>query len=256
MAPREAVIVQVGADHGRAELLGQPHDLGHAVRHHDAAAGQDHREPAPASSSVAAARLSGPPGPRSTRIGSRDRVVGLAVEQVARDVELGRAALEHGIVEAARQQLGDPRLLRAVDLVLGDLLEERQLLGLLESAQALRVGAGLGGDHHHRAVRPVGGGDRGHEVGDAGAVLGDADAVAAEARRSRRPCGRRPARAPPRRSGCRRPGTSRARPCRPSRRCRRRVSRPAPPGSRRTPRSTVIRVIRCLPCSCLPWRAS
>ena len=62
---------------------------------------------APASSSVAAARLSGPPGPRSTRERSRDRDVGLPVEQVARDVELGGAALEHGVVEAARQQLGD-----------------------------------------------------------------------------------------------------------------------------------------------------
>ena len=70
-------------------------------------------------------------------------------------------------------------LVRAVDLVLGDLLEEGQLLGLLEAAQPLGVGAGLGRDHHDRAVRPVGGGDRGDEVGDAGAVLGDAHAVAA-----------------------------------------------------------------------------
>jgi hypothetical protein len=108
-----------------------------------------------------------------------DVVVGLAVEMVARDVELRRAHLQHRPVEAAR---GDLRhALRAADvaLELGDLREDRQLLGLLEAAQAHAQAAGLRRDDDHRAVRPVGGGNGRDEVGDARPVLGDADAVAA-----------------------------------------------------------------------------
>ena len=69
--------------------------------------------------------------------------------------------------------------LHHVALVLGDLGEDRQLLGLLEAAQAHGHGARLGRDQHHRRVRPVGGRGAGDEVGDARAVLPDAHAVPA-----------------------------------------------------------------------------
>ena len=82
-------------------------------------------------------------------------------------------------VEAAPGDLGHARRVVHVPLVLGDLGEDRQLLGLLEAAEAHAHRAGLGRDHHHRRMRPVGGCRRGHEVGDAGAVLRDAHAVAA-----------------------------------------------------------------------------
>ena len=64
-------------------------------------------------------------------------------------------------------------------LIFGDPGEDRQLLGLLESAQAQRHRSGLGGDDDHRRVRPVRGRTRGDEVRDARAVLRDAYAVAA-----------------------------------------------------------------------------
>ena len=64
-------------------------------------------------------------------------------------------------------------------LVLGELLEHRQLVGLLEAAQAHAHGAGLGRDHHHRAVRPVGGGNGSDAVADAGAILANHHTVAA-----------------------------------------------------------------------------
>ena len=63
-------------------------------------------------------------------------------------------------------------------LVLGELLEHGQLIGLLEAAQAHAHGAGLGSHDHHRAVRPVGCGNPGHAIADAGAVLADHHAVA------------------------------------------------------------------------------
>ena len=56
-------------------------------------------------------------------------------------------------------------------LVLGELLKHRQLVGLLEAAQAHAHSAGLGRDHHDRAVGPVGGGNGGHAVADAGSIL-------------------------------------------------------------------------------------
>jgi phosphotransacetylase len=110
--------------------------------------------------------------------GLRDLALDVAVEEVARDVELRGAHLEHGAVEAARRDLGHPRLVVHVALELGDLREDGQLLGLLEAAQAQRVRPRLGRDHDDGRVRPVRGGDAGHEVGDARPVLRDAHAMA------------------------------------------------------------------------------
>ncbi len=105
--------------------------------------------------------------------------VDLAIEEIARDVELRRAALQHGVIEAARGQFRQAVLARNVGLIGGDLLEEGELLSLLEATQALGVGAGLGRDADDRRVGPVSGGDGGDEVGDAGPVLGDAHAMSA-----------------------------------------------------------------------------
>jgi hypothetical protein len=132
-----------------------------------------------ASSSAASFRLCSPPGPRSRREGLGDLAGDVAVEVVARDVELGRAHFAHGAVEAAAGELGHALGIVHMALVLGEFLEHRQLVGFLEAAEAHAHGAGFGGDDHHRAVRPVGGGDGRHAVADAGAVLADDHAVAA-----------------------------------------------------------------------------
>ena len=73
----------------------------------------------------------------------------VAVEVVARNVELRRAHLEHRAIESASRQLGHARLVVHVRLVLGDFRKNRQLLGLLESAKAERHRAGLRRDDHH-----------------------------------------------------------------------------------------------------------
>ena len=89
----ESVVVQVAVDDRRLQILGERHGFLDAVRHDHAAAGEDHRELAPASSLAASSRLSSAPGPRADALRLRDLAVELAVEIVARDVELGRAAL-------------------------------------------------------------------------------------------------------------------------------------------------------------------
>ena len=61
-------------------------------------------------------------------------------------------------------ELRHPPGLVDVGLVLGDLREDRQLLGLLESAETDGRGAGLRRDGHHRGVSPVSGGDGGDGV--------------------------------------------------------------------------------------------
>src|SRR5205085_6547427 len=110
--------------------------------------------------------------------GPRDAGLDLAVEEVARNVELRRAHLEHGPVEAAPRDLGHALGVVDVPLVPGDLGENRQLLGLLEAAEPRRHGAGLGRDEHDRRVRPVGCRDSGDEIRDARSVLRNADAMA------------------------------------------------------------------------------
>ena len=97
---------------------------------------------------------------------------------IARNVELSRAALALGHVEAAGGDLGHAPGAADVALVLRDLGEDRQLLGLLEAAQTHGRRAGLRGDRHQGRMRPIGGRDPSHEVGDARAVLADTDAGA------------------------------------------------------------------------------
>jgi len=87
--------------------------------------------------------------------------------------------LGEGNVKGVACQFGDAVRPVDVDLELGDLGEDRHLVGLLEPAEAGPGRTRLRRDSHHRRVRPVGGGNTGHEVGDAGAVLSYAHTMAA-----------------------------------------------------------------------------
>jgi hypothetical protein len=177
MVRREAVIVEIAVDHGRVELLGEPDAFVDAVREDDPATGDDDREPRLGQELGRLLETVVCPGPERHPARLGDLVIGLAVEIVARDVELRRPALAHGHVEAAGEQLGDPGVLADMRLKLGDAGKDRQLIGLLKAAEPHGVGPGLRSDDDDRRVGPVCGGDRGHEIGDAGAVLRDADAM-------------------------------------------------------------------------------
>jgi hypothetical protein len=109
----------------------------------DAAAGEDHGELGRRESFAASSSAAASPAPRRCGSASGSRLE-LAVEEVARDVQLRGAHVEHRAVEAARGDLGHALRVVHVALVLGDLREDRQLLGLLEAAQAQRHRAGLG----------------------------------------------------------------------------------------------------------------
>ena len=109
-----------------------------AVGHHDAAAGEDHRELRAREQLRRLVEALLAAGAALDRDRPRDLALDVAVEEVARDVELRRAHLEQRAVERAAGQLGHARLVVHVRLVLGDLREDRQLLGLLEAAEAER----------------------------------------------------------------------------------------------------------------------
>ena len=60
------------------------------------------------------------------------------------------ACVEPRAVERAAGELGHPRAVVDVRLVLGELLKHRQLIGFLKTAQAHAQGTGFRGDDHHR----------------------------------------------------------------------------------------------------------
>ena len=93
---------------------------------------------AAASSAAASSRLLLAAGAALDRQRTRNLAFDVAVEIVARNVELRRPQLEQRAIERARGELGHARAVVHVRLVLGDLGEDRQLLGLLEAAQAER----------------------------------------------------------------------------------------------------------------------
>ncbi|MNS93321.1 hypothetical protein D3C72_1274860 [compost metagenome] len=171
--------MQVAVDHRRAQALGQCLAFLDRIGHHHAAARDDHREPGVGQQLGRFIQALLAAGAAIEVLRLRDLGGDLAVEVVARDVQLRRPHLGLGAVKAARGELGHAGRVGDVALVLGELLEHRQLVGFLEAAQADAHGAGFGRDDHHRAVGPVGSGDRGHAVGDAGAVLADHHAMAA-----------------------------------------------------------------------------
>ena len=128
--------MQIGIDHRRLQLLGKRHRLGHAARHDDAAARHDHRKFGARQQIGGFIKAFLGAGAAQYLLGRENLVIGLAVEIVARNVELRRAALGHRHVETAGEQFGHARMLGDMRLIFGDFREDRQLLGLLETAKA------------------------------------------------------------------------------------------------------------------------
>ncbi|MPM58344.1 hypothetical protein SDC9_105175 [bioreactor metagenome] len=175
----EGVIAQIAGGHGRAQAFGQLLGFFYRIAHHHAATGQDHGELGGLQQFDGLVQRLFAAMATVHAHGLGDLAFDLAVEVVARDIELRGAHLRHGAVEAAAGEFGHALGVDHVALVLGELLEHRQLVGFLEAAQAHAHGAGFGRDDDLRAVRPEGGGDAGHAVGNARAVLADDQAVAA-----------------------------------------------------------------------------
>ena len=174
----EGVVVQVARDHGGVQELGQRDRLGLTPRHDHAAAGEDHGEARLGEQVRRGLEALGSAGRALQRAGLRDLDVDVAVEVVARDVDLGRSTLIERDPKRAVGEFGDSLAATDVDLVLRDLREDRQLFGLLEATEPRAHAARFGRDRDHGRVCPVRGRDRRHEVGDAGPVLRDAHAVA------------------------------------------------------------------------------
>ena len=175
---RERVVVQVAVGDRRVQQFGQLNRFGETVGHDDAATRQDHRELRAREQGcgfIERGRITRAAADAQRRL---DHCVALAVEIIARDVELCRTHLEHRAIEAAASDLRHALRVVHVALVLGDLREDRQLLGFLETTEAHRHRAGLGRDEHDGRVRPVRRSNCGDEVGDARSVLRDAHAVA------------------------------------------------------------------------------
>ncbi len=171
--------MQVAVDHRRIEVLGQLDALVHALGHDHAAAGDDDRKLGLGQQRRCIVQTALAAGAALDELGPGDLDVDLAVEVVARDVELRRAALGERPVKAAPGEFGDAAGTADVSLVLGDLGEDRQLLGLLEPAEAHGRRAGLRRNGHDRRMGPVGRRDRGHEIRNARSVLADAHALSA-----------------------------------------------------------------------------
>ena len=179
MARGERIVVQVAVDDRRTEPLGERLALVDRIGHHHAAAGDDDRKLRAREQlgcfvqALFAARSAVEP------LRLRDLGLDLAVEVVARNVQLRRPHFGHRAIETASGEFGHARRVRDVALILGEFLEHRQLLGFLKPAQANAHRAGFRRDDHHRAMRPIRGGNRGDAVADAGAVLADHHAMTA-----------------------------------------------------------------------------
>ena len=171
MAGGEGVIAQVAHGHGRSEPLGQCLALLHGVSHHHTATGENHRK------LCGGQKLRGLPQAVLTARaalhthGLGNLALNFAIEIIARDVQLRGTHFRDGTIETACGVLGHTLGVVHVALVLGELLEHRELIGLLEAAQAHAHGARLGRHNHHWTVGPVRGRDRGHAVADAWPVL-------------------------------------------------------------------------------------
>ncbi|CAI8428282.1 MAG: Uncharacterised protein [Rhodospirillaceae bacterium] len=93
--------------------------------------------------------------------------------EVPRYVDLCRRRAAEGLFDYPVQHFGDPRRVAHFFLVADHVLEQRHLLDFLEAALTDGLVRGLRGHQQQRGVVPVGGLDRGDEVGDARAVLRD-----------------------------------------------------------------------------------
>lgn len=177
MARRERIVVQIAVDDRGAQTLRQGLAFLDAIRHDYATARNDDRELRIGQQfgRFIQTLLSTGAAIESLRLG--DLRLDLPVEVVARNIQLGGAHFGHGAIETASSELGHARRMRDVALILGEFLEHRKLLGLLEPAEADAHGAGFGCHDHHRAVGPISRRNRRHTITDARAVLADDDAM-------------------------------------------------------------------------------
>jgi len=156
------------------QQFGERHGLGGGARHDHAATREDHRELRGGEQRrgfVQRCRVAGPAADAQRR---GDRRLDVAVEIVARDVEL------HGPISSiARVEAVVPRsrpcasglLTWPWNFVIFEKIGNWSFPG---NRQGRGHRAGLGRDEHHRRVRPVGRGDRGDELVMPGRVLRDA----------------------------------------------------------------------------------
>ena len=178
MARWERVVVQIARDDRCGEVFRKTAQRVDALGHGNAAAGDDDRK-----FRTAQQRRGLVEACRTAR-GTLDAEwlteldVDLAVEIVARYVDLRGTSLSQRDVECAARELADSVGPADVRLVLSDLLEERELLDFLEAAVTHRGRARLRRNADDGRMRPVGCGDGRDEVSDARTVLRDADAVA------------------------------------------------------------------------------
>jgi hypothetical protein len=142
--------VQVAVDDGGLQVFGERLRLFHATGHDDAAAGHDHRELGVGEKLRRLIEALLGAGPARDTLRAGDPAVDLAVEIVARDVELRGLALGQRHVAAAPRELGHAGRVVHVPLVLGNLGEDRQLIGLLEATEPHAHRAGLGRDYDNR----------------------------------------------------------------------------------------------------------
>ncbi len=121
----ERVVVQIGIDDRGLQRLGEVDASRHAVRHDDATARDDDGEFRLGEEVGGFVEALVVAGAAADVLRMRDVVVGLAIEIVAGNVELGGAALAHRHVEAARGEFGHARMLGDMRLIFGDLGEDR-----------------------------------------------------------------------------------------------------------------------------------
>ena len=136
MARRKRVVVQIRIANGRLQQLGEPDRFGQRIRHDYAATAEDHGKLRVGEKLGRGIQCQLATGAAFDRDRTRNLALDIAVEEIARDVDLCGPQLEQRAVECTCGQLGHPRPVVHVRLIFGNPGEDRQLLGLLEPAQA------------------------------------------------------------------------------------------------------------------------
>ena len=174
VARGKAVVVEVAVRDGGPQALGEHAALVDRIAQHHAGSRHDDgkfrlfQHPGGVADRVHVSGLAS----RQNRFGNVD--VDDLAEIVSGDVELhGRRVLPRAL-EAPGQRFDHAVRMRERFLMAGNLLEVRELAGLLESPEPLRLCTRLGRDDEHRGVVPVRCGNCGDEVGDTGTILRDA----------------------------------------------------------------------------------
>lgn len=95
---------------------------------------------------------------------SSDGVLVFSIEEITRDVQMGRTTFLHGQVKASCSELRHSCGVVYVPLEFGDCFKNRQLVHFLESAVSLGHGTSFRHDGDDGAVSPVSSGNSGQEV--------------------------------------------------------------------------------------------